>query len=148
MNIYEIRDASGGLTFKAPDTKIAALTTMLIGRKVFGAKLIEGEGVDIPNPDTDEFPQWWAQETDEEFQGAGDRNRLAVADALQTVCIGDREDRRLFDDFMEGEATHAEKETFARSWASKKGDDTKLMERSRMSGRLLQLADEVMNENR
>jgi hypothetical protein len=94
---YELVNPSDPVTFQAPDLKIAALVTLILGHGQFAANPEDENAEGVPLMLFGGAEEWWNERFQEPMENAGDRDRERLAIALRSVCYGSTTDRKLYD---------------------------------------------------
>lgn len=118
--IYDLINPSDPITFEAPDLKIAALVTIVLGGGQYAAEPEDDGTEGVPVMMFGGGPEWWSAHFDEPLDGAGDRDGVRLAAALRSVCCANRVDRRLYDSALRAITDPAAREAFVAEWNDQK----------------------------
>lgn len=114
--LYDLVNPSDAVTFVAPDLKIAACVTILLGGGQYGADPIEEGAESVPIMIFGNGDAWWTEHFDEPRDGVVERHADAIAEALRTVCYGGSKTRALFDSALAAIDDPEKKAAFVAEW--------------------------------
>lgn len=119
--LYELINPSDPVTFEAPDLKVAALVTIILGRGHYGAEPADDSAEGVPIMLFGDPTEWWTERWPEEpMGGAGDRDALRLAAALRSVCYGGKNDRQLYDSALQAITDPEKRAAFVAEWNDRK----------------------------
>ena len=120
--LYELINPSDPVTFEAPDLKVAALVTIILGQGQYGAQPVDDSAEGVPIMlFFGGAAEWWTERWPEEpMDGAGDRDATRLAAALRTVCYGGKEDRQLYDSALRAIDDPEKRAAFVAEWNDRK----------------------------
>lgn len=119
--LYKLINPSDSVTFEAPDLKVAALVTIILGRGLYGAEPVDESAESVPIMLFGGAIEWWTERWPEEpIDGAGDRDALRLAAALRSVCYGGKKERQLYDSALQAITAPEKRAAFVAEWNDRK----------------------------
>lgn len=113
---YNLVNPSDPVTFEAPDLKIAALVTLILGHGQYAADPYDDSAEGVPLMPFGGAEEWWNEHFQEPMENAWKSDRERLAAALRSVCYGSITDRELYDSALRA-ITDAEKRAgFIAEW--------------------------------
>jgi hypothetical protein len=99
--LYNIINMSDSYTVKTDDFEVAAIACVILGRGQYAFEPLEEGGASVPIFFIGGSDEWFQEHFDrdvtETFEHVKAEKRQALIDCLDSVLIGDRTDRELFD---------------------------------------------------
>ena len=113
---YDLVNPSDPVTFEAPDLKIAALVTLILGHGQYAANPEDESAEGVPSMLFGGAEEWWNEHFQEPMENAGERDRERLAAALRSVCYGSVTDRKLYDSAVEAIDSPEKRAAFIAEW--------------------------------
>ena len=111
--VYEIINPSDRCTLASANFANAACACLLIGDGAYGLNPVDGKGEEMPIFIFGGSQKWFAEKFDADVQKYFDDHRHEIADVLDSVMTGNR------NDFIIGYQHAADKEAFRATWEEK-----------------------------
>ena len=116
MKVYEIINPSDMMTIEAEELKVAVISILHVSNGAYGLENVDDEKDEFPIFLLGGWREWWKEKYKDDPDEYADKHEKEIIDCLNSVMLGDANDRKLYKTGIDLMKDEESKETFKKQW--------------------------------